>query len=174
MAMSSEVRVAYDDALRRAILRPKQSGAWIMDAEDGNNVYCWFDSELMVHHWECESTSTETPVEDRWDEFIDTEAPNQTKYGVRLDGVNCACGVLVNRSVRWEARWSVIAESIFAETFDAREAGHVPYPTGLCPTRGDHPAHDYVSDTLGEFYCTGREFDRQPGKSERIRREDGK
>lgn len=44
-------------------------------------------------------------------------------------------------------------------------------PIGLCAQRGDHLEHEHDSVTLGKFHCTGVEFDRQPGKSERLRRE---
>ena len=42
-------------------------------------------------------------------------------------------------------------------------------PDGLCAQRGDHPDHEHTSESLGRFWCTGREADREPGRSERAR-----
>jgi hypothetical protein len=46
-------------------------------------------------------------------------------------------------------------------------------PDGLCAQRGDHPDHEHTSESLGRFWCTGREADREPGRSERQRAAQG-
>jgi len=40
-------------------------------------------------------------------------------------------------------------------------------PDGLCGDRGEHPAHLHESATLGRFWCTARQADREPGRSQR-------
>jgi hypothetical protein len=42
-------------------------------------------------------------------------------------------------------------------------------PDGLCPNREDHPAHLHNSPTLGEFWCTADQTQREPFRSERLR-----
>lgn len=42
-------------------------------------------------------------------------------------------------------------------------------PDGLCGNREKHPAHLHESATLGVFWCTARQQDREPGRSERRR-----
>lgn len=44
-------------------------------------------------------------------------------------------------------------------------------PFGLCAIRGDHAPHDVMDAPLAPFICTGREGDREPGRSERRRAE---
>lgn len=42
-------------------------------------------------------------------------------------------------------------------------------PRGLCPDRNEHEAHPYYSDSLGGFWCTADQSQREPGRSERRR-----
>lgn len=42
-------------------------------------------------------------------------------------------------------------------------------PAGLCPSRKDHRAHPYKSETLGTFWCTADQTQREPYRSERRR-----
>ncbi len=43
------------------------------------------------------------------------------------------------------------------------------WPDGLCARRGDHMGHPVETGSLAPFWCTGREADREPGRSERRR-----
>jgi hypothetical protein len=42
-------------------------------------------------------------------------------------------------------------------------------PDGLCPDRTDHAPHLHDSPTLGRFWCTADQSQREPGRSERRR-----
>jgi hypothetical protein len=42
-------------------------------------------------------------------------------------------------------------------------------PKGLCPDRDRHDGHEYLSSSLGRFWCTGDPDDREPYRSERRR-----
>lgn len=41
--------------------------------------------------------------------------------------------------------------------------------TGLCARKGDHTPHRHESTSLGVYWCSGEEDDREPGRSERRR-----
>ena len=43
-------------------------------------------------------------------------------------------------------------------------------PRGLCANRTDHAPHLYSSGSLGTFWCTANQDDREPYRSERWRR----
>lgn len=43
-------------------------------------------------------------------------------------------------------------------------------PDGLCGDKADHPAHLHDSHTLGRFWCTARQTDREPYRSEQRRK----
>jgi hypothetical protein len=42
-------------------------------------------------------------------------------------------------------------------------------PRGLCPNREDHAPHFRNSPSLGRFWCTAKQEDREPFRSERRR-----
>jgi hypothetical protein len=42
-------------------------------------------------------------------------------------------------------------------------------PRGLCSEREDHAGHEHTSTSLGTYWCTGDQNDREPGRSERRR-----
>lgn len=44
-------------------------------------------------------------------------------------------------------------------------------PDGLCGDRGEHRAHLHDSPSLGRFWCTADQTDREPYRSERRRTE---
>lgn len=44
-------------------------------------------------------------------------------------------------------------------------------PRGLCANREDHAPHFHNSKTLGRFYCTADQTQREPYRSERRRQE---
>ena len=41
------------------------------------------------------------------------------------------------------------------------------HPTGLCANREDHEPHDHYSQTLGAFWCTADQSQREPNRSQR-------
>jgi hypothetical protein len=43
---------------------------------------------------------------------------------------------------------------------------------GLCANRDDHEPHKHTSTTLGDFWCTADQDEREPYRSERRRRRD--
>lgn len=45
---------------------------------------------------------------------------------------------------------------------------------GLCANRSDHRAHLHDSGTLGRFWCTANQDDREPMRSERRREQSWK
>lgn len=46
-------------------------------------------------------------------------------------------------------------------------------PSGLCGDRGQHVPHEHDSPTLGTFWCTADQREREPGRSEWLRRGHG-
>ena len=59
------------------------------------------------------------------------------------------------------------AASLLAILDDAVGTGREP--DGLCGNREDHPPHLHDSKTLGVFWCTANQEDREPWRSERRR-----
>lgn len=53
---------------------------------------------------------------------------------------------------------------------DSDEVGTGREPDGLCAERGEHPAHMHDSVSLGRFWCTADQSQREPGRSEARRR----
>lgn len=49
------------------------------------------------------------------------------------------------------------------------EVGTGNEPDGLCADRGEHRAHLHDSETLGRFWCTADQSQREPWRSERRR-----
>lgn len=48
-----------------------------------------------------------------------------------------------------------------------------PFPglrRGLCALRDPHEGHEHHSTTLGRYWCTGDPLDREPERSQRLRR----
>lgn len=72
-------------------------------------------------------------------------------------------------------RWSGYAENLTDALYRAlgeRERqvaeleAHQDYPKGLCGNRDEHAPHKHNSLTLGRFWCTADQMDREPGRSE--------
>lgn len=106
MGMSPEVQAEYDDALREAILRH----GTLVDTQA--STYGW-EADDWKHARRCTVTTRKQPYDDRWDEFAGTFEGSYEKHGVSLDGVHCACGELVDRTMRWDADVSTMMETIF-------------------------------------------------------------
>lgn len=108
MAMSPEVQREYDRALRSALIDRAQV------IEVRPSTYGWADYEATEHIRRCGGYSTEAVEEDAWREFVDSWNGDKEEHGLRLAGVNCSCGRLVNRNMRWTADRAEIAEAVFA------------------------------------------------------------
>lgn len=86
------------------------------------SMYGWQDySESFAgrpeHHRTCALTGTRVR-EDSWSEFKGTfYEGDDTVHGIIVTGVNCACGKLRNRSMRWTASVSEVAEAVFTELY---------------------------------------------------------
>lgn len=48
-------------------------------------------------------------------------------------------------------------------------SGPLRLRNGLCADRADHEPHEHVSDSLGRFWCTADQSQREPLRSERLR-----
>lgn len=57
----------------------------------------------------------------------------------------------------------------WAEQLDRDDVGTGHEPDGLCADRGEHRAHLHDSGTLGRFWCTADQSQREPWRSERRR-----
>jgi hypothetical protein len=110
VSMSPETREEYRVALRAATLR---HGTLV----DRNPSVYGYIADDWEHAARCELSSGAVPEEVEWSQFQDTFAPNKTYHGISLSGVNCACGTLVNREVRWEADVSEMTEAVFEHVF---------------------------------------------------------
>lgn len=53
----------------------------------------------------------------------------------------------------------------------SEEVGTGREPDGLCGDRSEHAAHMHDSQTLGRFWCTADQSQREPHRSERRRAE---
>lgn len=86
----------YDEILRRVVLREGS----LVNAT--STAYGWIASDWQHKH-KCELTTTAVPTEITYDEWAGTFEPSRTKYAMQVDRVNCKCGQLRNRKIRWDA-----------------------------------------------------------------------
>lgn len=108
MAMSSEVQAEYDKCLREAVL----VHGTVVDTQA--SIYGWMDYDNWNHSKMCKVISTKVPYEDKWNEFAGTfYTGDTTKHGVAVDGVHCACGLIKDRTFRWEAEAPEMIEKVF-------------------------------------------------------------
>lgn len=114
MSMSPEVRAEYEAALGCAAVT---HGSVLKN--EGRSQFSLYDYAATGHPATCE-TSVTSVEEDVWHEFAGTFATtNDTRrHGVVASGVTCACGLLTNRTVRWEASVSEITETLFTAVFE--------------------------------------------------------
>lgn len=81
----------------------------------------------------------------------------------------------VRRAAGYAAQSSGSAISAAALVHALGELEHVigtgEEPDGLCGNRDDHRPHLHDSPTLGRFWCTADQDQREPHRSERRRRE---
>lgn len=109
MAMSPETQKEYDAALKQATI---QHGG-VLDHR--TSTFGWEDYRASEHLRRCGGVSNEEVEEDDWYEFAGTFAGPEEghKHGLLVSGVTCLCGELADRSVRWDADRSEIAEAVF-------------------------------------------------------------
>jgi hypothetical protein len=112
MTMTPENETKYNKALRTATLK---HGALTSRTDQS---YGWIADDYM-HKYECRLTSDQVPQESQWTEFSDSFTEHHpTKHGVDLKGVNCVCGQIVDRTVRWEANPAEMIKAVFEEAFN--------------------------------------------------------
>lgn len=131
MAMSPEIEKEYQAALARAVVK---NGSIVRQRD---SFYGWHDYEAASHisggnDYDDNQGGPCTLVlaadakatEDEWGEFEGTFYEGDiTHHGAIVKSVDCACGKLTGRSVRWEASIHEVAEAVFIEAFGARKAG---------------------------------------------------
>lgn len=111
MGMSHEMQRRYDRALRRVVYKH----GTIVDPYGGID---WTDSKATDHLRLCNGYSQQDVREDFWDEFVSLGGPGDNRTHVlALDGVNCPCGQLTDRRLRWEASIYEVAAAVFEEAF---------------------------------------------------------
>lgn len=64
-----------------------------------------------------------------------------------------------------------VSPAVLLEALDRAGVGTGAEPDGLCGDRAEHRAHLHESDSLGTFWCTADQDQREPGRSERARDE---
>jgi hypothetical protein len=113
MSMSAEAQKVYDDALRTAVLR---HGALV----SRDTRYGWISSDWN-HKRDCEMVSAQKVDESEWYDyagsFADGEQSHIARRGFDLKGVNCACGYIKDRTIRWDASPSEAIEAVFEIAF---------------------------------------------------------
>jgi hypothetical protein len=123
--MEPEVRREYERHLIAVTLR--RGTLVVQDA----SMYGWADHENIwdgspSHLRTCQLTGT-TVEESEWNEFMGTFYEGDTRvHGIDVDGVNCACGKLRDRTVRWAASVSEIAEAVFEELYHSTKIDDTP------------------------------------------------
>lgn len=123
--MDSEVRREYERHLMAVVLR---QGALVSPDE---SIYGWIDYERPwdgrpAHLTVCPPTGKHVE-EMTWHEFAGTFYEGDTGvHGVQVTGVNCACGQLRNRKVRWSATVSEVAEAVFEELYRSLKIDNTP------------------------------------------------
>lgn len=116
MAMSPDVEREYQNAIRQVVLK---HGTPI--SLPGQGRWGWQDFEAGNHLWQCGGRSDREVAEDDWYEFVSMGGPGDGHtHGVSLPGVSCNCGHLTDRTVRWQAHPSEIAEAVFEQAFGSR------------------------------------------------------
>jgi hypothetical protein len=110
MAMSPEIQEEYDAALKEATLRHGS-----ITNQTGGTVWGWENWEDTQHFRGCGGHARDEVQEDDWYEFAGTFAGPEEghKHGLIVRRVDCFCGRIVDRSIRWEADRSAIAEAVF-------------------------------------------------------------
>lgn len=108
--MSAEVQAEYDAALTRLTLRH----GMVVSRYPGIS---WMDAGATKHLHQCRVTFSRTAIEDHWNEFGDTFNGQRTMAGFTVTDVECDCGLLQGRTLRWQVDLSEATAAVFAEGF---------------------------------------------------------
>lgn len=106
--MNPRTKERYDAVLKVLVLRHG-------DLQGENSFYGLGTDPDYQHVNSCSVRSDSVPVERHWQEFGDTFNGNDTIHGVELAGVSCACGKLVNRTLRWSASVTEVLRAALEE-----------------------------------------------------------
>lgn len=118
--MRPEVKVEYDRILGKLTVR---NGSLLK--QNPTSRFMLYDRHTIAHAGGC-VTSVAKVEEDIWYEFQGTFANDHSVHGITATGVTCTCGVLQDRTFRWQASVSEVAEAVFEEAFDtSRENGQM-------------------------------------------------
>lgn len=117
MAMSPEVRAEYETILKRIVLK---YGSVVDRAAD---IFGWQDYGLTTHARKCMITAQGEIHEDVWNEFMGTFYEGDTSvHGMLVTAVDCTCGQIKHRKMRWSASVQEIAEAVFTELYEERHS----------------------------------------------------
>lgn len=109
--MDPEVRKEYNDIIARVA-----ASAGTVLLEKRISSFIQYDYRLSSHLATCEMRSFTAVDEDStWYEFQGTFADDHSVHGVEVSGVNCACGKIIDRTIRWQASISDVTTAVFAE-----------------------------------------------------------
>lgn len=106
--MNPRTKERYDAVLKALVLRHG-------DLQGENSYYGSGTDPDYRHVNECQVRSNSTPEERYWQEFGDTFNGDITVHGVELTGVSCACGKLVDRTLRWSASVTDMLQAVLEE-----------------------------------------------------------
>lgn len=108
--MDKEVQKEYEKVLRRVIA--KHGTVVSLNA----SFYGWGAWDIRHGQDPCPITVTGRAHETYWGEFMGTFYEGDTTVtGIEADGANCECGAVKDRSMRWRASVSEVAEAVFGE-----------------------------------------------------------
>lgn len=115
MSMSPRAQVTYNAVLRRAVI---ENGALV---STGSHQWSYLADDWEALHEcrkNCRVYSDDVVNESEWREFAGTFASHDNyKRGLDLTGVNCNCGRIVNRTIRWDVSPSEAIEKVFEIAF---------------------------------------------------------
>jgi hypothetical protein len=115
MATSADVNIEYRRALSAATVK---HGSVLR--EKPTSFYRQYDRSIR-HAPNCVITVRGQVQEDTWYEFQGTFANDHTVHGIVATGVTCSCGVLKDRTIRWQASTSEVALAVFEEAFGKKK-----------------------------------------------------
>lgn len=117
MSMSEKAQEAYDAAMKKVIIMNGtlcSTGSWAYG-------YIASDSEqLYTCRKNCRVWSNEKPREEFWTDF-DSFHEGTPRGVIDLTGVNCDCGALKDRTIRWDVRPTEAIEAVFELEFGEDE-----------------------------------------------------
>lgn len=108
--MNKETQGEYEKVLRRVIA--KHGTVVSLNA----SFYGWGAPDIRHGQEDCPITITGRAIETYWGEFVGTFYEGDTTVtGLEATGATCECGAVQDRSMRWRAEVSEVAEAVFEE-----------------------------------------------------------